>query len=68
MKTRDADRAGPISPIGGNGLSPEEAEAALRSAMVIIESVGTTGIYDKGELARDWMRAYFPSYAEKGDW
>lgn len=57
-----------VRPIGGNALTVEEAAEALREDMTIIESVDTTGIYGKEKRARDWMRKYFPAYAESGDW
>lgn len=57
-----------IQLIGGVEINPIEANQAMHDAMRIIESVGTTGIYGKEKMARDWMRKYFPIYAEKGTW
>lgn len=49
---------------GGVGLTVGEAEAALNEAMAIIESVGTTGIYAKEGAAREWMKRYYPNWAD----
>lgn len=53
-----------VSPVGGNTLSIPEAEEALRQALEIIQSVGTTGINYKDKEADAWLRKYFPSYAD----
>lgn len=51
-----------VRPIGGEDLTVEEAEIALRKAMDIIQSVGTTGVYDKTRARNEWMKQYFPLY------
>lgn len=51
-----------VSPVGGNSLDTKEAAVALRQAMEIIQSVGTTGVHDKIEKRNAWMRKHFPLY------
>lgn len=48
---------------GGTVLTPDQAKEALESAMQIIESVGTTGIYHKCGQANKWMLRFFPNWA-----
>lgn len=57
-----------VTPVDGEPLSVEQTAIALRAAMQIIEKVGTTDIDNKCKAARDWMRKYFPIYAESGTW
>lgn len=49
---------------GGVELTPDECKKALDEAMRIIEKVGTTGIYSMYYAKRDWMKAYYPAYAD----
>lgn len=52
-----------VTVMGGTKLTAEEAKNALQEAMVIIECVGTTGIYRQYERAEKWMKKYFPNWA-----
>lgn len=47
----------------GARLSPLEAAKALDLAMQIIESVGTTDVYSRTQMAKAWMERYYPQWA-----
>lgn len=47
---------------GGTELTPEQCKAALDSALLIIEKVGTTGIEHAHQEAARWMQRYYPAW------
>jgi len=47
---------------GGTELTHEQCKAALDTAMLIIEKVGTTGIEHAHQEAERWMKRYYPAW------
>jgi len=47
---------------GGTELTHKECTVALDAALLIIESVGTTGIEHKHQQAEQWLTKYYPAW------
>lgn len=48
---------------GGIILSPEQAAFAMKSALRIIECVGTTAVHQAVGPAKAWVKQYFPNWS-----